>query len=222
MDAQDNQDIQGLDSDMTDDVVLVSCETEEPERISINKDVAKQSKLVAATLEMDPHTEEITLAYVSRDLLPHIVDYMNHHHNNPAGPISQPLKGPNLVDSGATEWDAKFIELPGVEPPREGEHADTFPRFRESSAIRMFVASNYMDITGLTELCGAKLGSLIINDHVNVRLASVGLPPQPEEEVDDESEPEEEEEEEEEEDEEEDDDEEEKVADEDVAMTADA
>jgi hypothetical protein len=185
-----NENIEGLDSDMTNDIILVSCENTDPVRMPVDREVASQSNLVKQALVSDKNAEEMVLGHVARDLLPLIVDYMKHHHNNPAGEVAQPLKGPNLTESGVSEWDTKFMELPGVAPPtaEESKDAPDNVAIRNSPALRLLDASNYMDIGPLTQLCGAKLGSLIINEHVNVRLHAVGLPPQPEDEFGDASE----------------------------------
>ena len=100
--------------------------------------------------------EQITIDVVSGDIfgmyprlhskcyLGLVVRYVEHYVSGAAiSVISKPLRGPDLLANGVTEWDSQFINLP------EGQLGD------------LVAAANYLSIPSLLDLCGAKIASII-------------------------------------------------------------
>jgi S-phase kinase-associated protein 1 len=123
---------------------LVSSDGEEFE---IKCEYAMQSKLVANMIEDQGGDESVPLPNVKSAILKKVIDYLNHHGENPgAEEIQKPLKSKNLVECGVSQWDADFV-------------ADT--NLTQEQLFEVILAANFMDIKSLLDLTCAKVASMI-------------------------------------------------------------
>lgn len=112
--------------------------------MEVPRQVAEMSVLVREMLADDDSDEspEIPLPNVQKETLAKIVEFCQHHVNDPMPEIEKPLKSQNLADS-VGEWDAQFIDVD------------------QSMLFSIILAANYMDLPSLLDLSCAKVASMI-------------------------------------------------------------
>jgi len=128
-----------LDDSGDDKLKLVS---QEEDKFPVAKKVALQSELVKTMVEGDKDEKEIPLPNVKGNVLKRVVDYMNHHADNPAKEIEKPLKSANMTEV-VSKWDAEFVDVD------------------QEMLFELILAANYMDIKPLLDLTCAKVASMI-------------------------------------------------------------
>ena len=105
--------------------------------------LAIESGLIKTMLDdQDNPDESIPLANIDEETLKQCFNFVEHHLNEPLGPIEKPLRSNNLADS-VPEWFSKFIDVD------------------LEKVYDIIAASNYLEIKPLIELGCAKVGSLM-------------------------------------------------------------
>eukprot|EP01006_Ploeotia_vitrea_P024250 TRINITY_DN5701_c0_g1_i1.p1 TRINITY_DN5701_c0_g1~~TRINITY_DN5701_c0_g1_i1.p1 ORF type:complete len:179 (+),score=14.69 TRINITY_DN5701_c0_g1_i1:83-619(+) len=106
--------------------------------------IAKLSKMVATGIEGtdENETPEITLNLVRSAPLAKIVEFLNHHAEEPVPELPKPLKTNQMKDA-VSEWYVNFLTM---------EHEPLF---------ELILAANFMDISPLLEMCCAAVACQI-------------------------------------------------------------
>ena len=117
-------------------------------KIEVSREVAEMSVLIKEMLaddddDDDAEVPEIPLPNVQRDILEKIVEFCNHHVNNPMAEIEKPLKSNNMAEVLDDAWDAEFIDLD------------------QPTLFNIILAANYLDLPSLLDLSCAKVASMI-------------------------------------------------------------
>ena len=118
---------------MINQIVLVS---KEGIKSSTSSLISNLSGLIYNVLQDYPENEEIPLPFVANELLVHILSFANHHNFTPPEPPKKPVVSSNLTD----EWDVTFID-----------------QFNEDQIIELVLATNYLDLKSLLDICLVKL-----------------------------------------------------------------
>merc|ERR1711879_1096939 len=130
----DDDGINGLDEPQQTTIMLVSS-GENPSKIEIQKEFARQSKLVQNILEGDADATEIQVKQVDGATLTLICNYLKHHKGK------EPAEMEKIVED---TWDARFVnELP------------------KRSLFQLIRGANYMDCKSLLHLGCAKVATMI-------------------------------------------------------------
>jgi S-phase kinase-associated protein 1 len=87
--------------------------------------------------------EEYPLPNVKSAILTKVIEYCNHHKDNPSEEITKPLRSANLAECNVSEWDIEFVNM------------------EKEILFELILAANYMDIKPLLELCCAKVASML-------------------------------------------------------------
>jgi len=127
------------------------------QKFTVSKSAAIQAGLLKTMSEGDKEAEEMPLPNVDAVVLEKVVQYMNHHVNNPAPEIEKPLKS-NKMKEVVSAWDADFIDGFVIEEKDENGQVvstDSKPLFD------IILAANYLDFTALLELGCAKVASMM-------------------------------------------------------------
>eukprot|EP00493_Phyllostaurus_siculus_P000128 UN00130 len=88
---KDEDGINGLDAEESTTIKLVSS-GENPQRIEIQKEYARQSKLVQNILEGDADATEIQVKQVDGQTLTLICNYLKHHKGKEPAEIAKPIR----------------------------------------------------------------------------------------------------------------------------------
>ena len=107
-------------------------------RVKVPVSGARLSLLIQAALSDDAAAEELTLNLTGHALT-RVADYMQHHQHGEAALVKSPLHSRDLQDHGADPWDVQFID-----------HGDE---------LELAEAAHYLDMTGLSHLCCAKIAA---------------------------------------------------------------
>mmetsp|Transcript_88207 Transcript_88207/g.285522 ORF Transcript_88207/g.285522 Transcript_88207/m.285522 type:complete len:730 (-) Transcript_88207:124-2313(-) len=86
--------------------------------------------------------EEIVVPF-NREVTAKVVAYLKHHQDEPASELQMPLQSKNLVDCGASAWDAKFVN----------EERDVL--------FDLSLAASLLEIPSLFILAGARLATTL-------------------------------------------------------------
>ena len=118
--------------------------TEEGTEVEIDTKIAEMSKLIKEILDGkdDDDDESIPIPNVKEATLTKVVEFCQHHLEDPLPEIEKPLKTNNLSDV-VPEFYGNYIDIE-VEPLYE-----------------LILAANYLDIRDLLELSCAKVASLM-------------------------------------------------------------
>ena len=82
--------------DASSENITLQLKPKDGNEITISREIAMQSELIKKMWEGDKTQTTIELPNVKSSILPKILNYMEHHHNNPAEPIEKPLKSLNM------------------------------------------------------------------------------------------------------------------------------
>ena len=131
-----------------DRVILIS---KEEARVEISRKAACQSKLMESMLLEEPENgEEIPLLEVPTNILHKVVEFLNHHMDDPMAEIKKPI--PNSkelkMDSIVGRWDADFIDA--MESDQE-------------TLFKVILAANFLEIEPLLDLGTTKVAVMIQN-----------------------------------------------------------
>merc|ERR1712079_913667 len=141
--AKDDDGMGGLDDDVATTIKLVSS-GENPQRIEIQKEYARQSKLVQNILEGDADATEIQVMQVDGQTLTLICNYLKHHKGKEPAEIAKPIRSVKMEKIVEDTWDARFVnELP------------------KRSLFQLILGANYMDCKSLLHLGCAKVATMI-------------------------------------------------------------
>jgi S-phase kinase-associated protein 1 len=104
--------------------------------------VASGNKLLNTMIDGDPKEKVFHLPNIKRAVLVKVVEYMVHHHNNPAKEIKKPIKSSNMAEI-VSVWDAAYVD---VDQPM---------------LFGLVLAANYLDYKDLLDLTCAKVAAMI-------------------------------------------------------------
>jgi len=135
---------EGLDADLEDKLVLVSCDEANAQEFPIDRKNAMMCNLVKSILEGDQEVERIEIKKVQADILEMVVRYLEHHKGKIPAEIAKPIRSVKMEKIVEDEWDAKFI--------------NSLPK---KTIFQVILAANYMDIKSLLHLGCAKIATLI-------------------------------------------------------------
>merc|ERR1719348_2374513 len=140
--AQEN--MGGLDEEVNDKLVLVSCDEQNQKEYPIERQSAMMCNLVKSIIEGDQGVTRIEIKKVQSDILELIVSYLEHHKGKVPAEIANPIRSVKMEKIVEDEWDAKFInDLP------------------KKTIFQIILGANYMDIKSLLHLGCAKIATLI-------------------------------------------------------------
>eukprot|EP00744_Colponema_vietnamica_P000921 GILI01001593.1.p1 GENE.GILI01001593.1~~GILI01001593.1.p1 ORF type:complete len:185 (-),score=75.24 GILI01001593.1:285-773(-) len=108
----------------------------------VESEVAMMSQLVKNMVEDSGVEEEIPLPGIKAEVLTKILEYLKHHHANPAREIQKPLQSPVFAEN-VGDWDAAYIDVD------------------QTMLYEVIMAANYLDIKSLLDLSCAKVASMI-------------------------------------------------------------
>jgi len=147
--------------DTTEEEQMLKLISSDGKVFELPKNVALQSVLVKTMSEGDKEAQDIPLPNVNSIVLDKVVQYLMHHVNNPAREIEKPLKSSDMKQVVST-WDAEFVDVD------------------QTLLFEIIVASNYMDIKPLLDLCCAKVASMMKGKTASAIRRTFGLPePEP-------------------------------------------
>jgi S-phase kinase-associated protein 1 len=135
--------------------------SKEGEAFEVKKEVAVMSELVKSMKDEDDEDEddedskptEIPLPNVKSDVLKKVIEFCEHHLQEPMTEIEKPLKSQNMADV-VQKWYADFVDLEQV------------------LLFELILAANYMDIKPLLDLTCATVASMIKGKTVSSRTIS--------------------------------------------------
>ena len=111
--------------------------------------MVKKSEVLKDMIEDTGGEGEIKIPNIDIKVLRKVIEYCEYYKDKEAPQINQPLTSKDLIENGASEWDVEFIDIESVE-----------------FLVDLIVASNFLDIKGLTDLGSAKMATLIKNKSV--------------------------------------------------------
>jgi len=142
MATEDNEEM-GLDDEPESEITLVSS-GDQPEKIKLSRDYAKQSKLVSNILEGDADATEIQVKQVDGETLRLIVNYLEHHKGKEPTEIAKPIRSVKMEKIVEDPWDADFIS-----------------GLAKRQLFQLILGANYMDCKSLLHLGCAKVATMI-------------------------------------------------------------
>lgn len=116
-------------------------------KFEVEEIVARKSQLLKNMIEDTGVEEEIYLPNVKSNPLKKIIEFCEHYRNNDPPEIEKPLPKNSLKEL-VDPWDEQFINIPSQE-----------------ELLELLLASNYLDIKSLIELCCAKVATMIKGNH---------------------------------------------------------
>merc|ERR550532_1132281 len=133
----------GLDEEVSDKLVLVSCD-ENAQEFPIDRKSAMMCNLVKSILEGDQEVQKIEIKKVTGEILELIVRYLEHHKGSAPAEIAKPIRSVKMEKIVEDEWDAKFIN-----------------KQAKRTIFQIILGANYMDIKSLLHLGCAKIATMI-------------------------------------------------------------
>ena len=113
-------------------------------KVEVPRPVAEMSVLIREMLadDDDDDTPEIPLPNVQKDILDKVVEFCQHHVNDPMADIEKPLRSQDMKEI-VGEWDAQYIDV------------------EQAMLFSIILAANYLDLPSLLDLSCAKVASMI-------------------------------------------------------------
>ena len=124
---------------MSEKVTLVP---EEGEGIEVEVDIAQMSVLVKSMIDDGGIEEEIPLPNVKRATLDKVIEFCQHHKEEPLGDIEKPLKTNNIKDVVAN-WYGEFVDT------------------EIEQLYEIILAANYLDVKPLLEVTCAAVAAMM-------------------------------------------------------------
>ncbi|KAJ0404285.1 hypothetical protein ATCC90586_001442 [Pythium insidiosum] len=124
----------------------VNLVSQDGEKFEVTAAVASVSQLVktmTAEEQDDDEVPDVPLPNVKGPVLAKVIEFCQHHHDNPMKEIEKPLRTNDIRDA-VSEWDADFVE-----------------KLDQEMLFELILAANYMDIKSLLDLTCAKVATLI-------------------------------------------------------------
>ena len=116
--------------------------TAEGEVVEVPKNIAMQSVLIRGIIEDSGIEDEIPLPQIKKPILEKIIQFCTHIEQNAPPEIDKPLRSNQLSDV-VNEYYAGFVDV------------------EQELLFELILASNFLDIKSLLELCCAKVASMI-------------------------------------------------------------
>ena len=113
------------------------------EKVVTDQRIKEFSVLIKNIVEDSGIQEEIPLVSVTKAILDKIIEYCQHHSYIVPPPIKKPIPTDKIEDAVSDPWDAEFIN-----------------GFEEDPLIDLTLASKYMDIKCVLDLCCGKIASM--------------------------------------------------------------
>ncbi|CEO99655.1 SKP1 component dimerization domain-containing protein [Plasmodiophora brassicae] len=110
----------------------------------IPRSIAVMSEFIKNAVTLDTGAHELTLKHVDEVVIRPVIVWMCHHSSNPSRAISRPLRSANIAEIVGL-WDANFLDSMPLE-----------------LTFKVLLAANYLGLQALTELCCAKVASLML------------------------------------------------------------
>jgi S-phase kinase-associated protein 1 len=148
------ENIKGLDEDFEDVLTLIS---RDEHRFSIPFRLIVVSDYLKHVFDADSSVQEIHLTHIESSTLKKIIDWIRYHEHIPPKNIPKPLPGLELKRI-VGNWDAEFMDCD------------------VDSVYELLLASNFLGIIPLLELCCAKIASLIVGKTSDKIKEAFGLP----------------------------------------------
>ena len=146
--------IKGLDEDFEDVLTLIS---RDGKCLSITRNLAKVSEYLKHVIDVDSSVQEIQLNQIDSIIIEKILEWIQYHEKIPPKSIPRPLPTPYL-ENIVGEWDADFIDC----------NLDT--------VYELLLASNFLGIISLLDLCCAKIAGSILGKTPEKIRETFGLP----------------------------------------------
>jgi len=134
----------GLDADIDDSLILVSCDDVNGKQFKIDRQSAMMCNLVKSIIEGDADAKTIEIKKVSTKILEFITEYLLHHKGKVPAEIAKPIRSVKMEKIVEDDWDAKFIN---------GKS--------KRDIFQIILGANYMDIKSLLHLGCAKIATMI-------------------------------------------------------------
>jgi len=134
----------GLDADLDDSLILVSCDDVNGQQFKIDRESAMMCNLVKSIIEGDADAKTIEIKKVSTNILKFITEYLLHHKGKVPAEIAKPIRSVKMEKIVEDEWDAKFINSKS-----------------KRDIFQIILGANYMDIKSLLHLGCAKIATMI-------------------------------------------------------------
>jgi len=134
----------GLDADLDDSLILVSCDDVNGKQFKIDRQSAMMCNLVKSIIEGDADAKTIEIKKVSTKILEFITEYLLHHKGKVPAEIAKPIRSVKMEKIVEDDWDAKFIN---------GKS--------KRDIFQIILGANYMDIKSLLHLGCAKIATMI-------------------------------------------------------------
>ncbi|KAK8807282.1 hypothetical protein WA158_004041 [Blastocystis sp. Blastoise] len=123
----------------SDNIKLKSIDGKE---FTVRKEVIFMSEYIKELVKDEEGEVVVPAVNIRGDILSKVIDFCEHHYNNPMPEIEKPLKSVNMKEN-TDEWDANFIEVD------------------DDTLSKIVIASNLLIIRSLLDLACAKYASLI-------------------------------------------------------------
>eukprot|EP00547_Thalassionema_nitzschioides_P000358 CAMPEP_0194199408 /NCGR_PEP_ID=MMETSP0156-20130528/438_1 /TAXON_ID=33649 /ORGANISM="Thalassionema nitzschioides, Strain L26-B" /LENGTH=169 /DNA_ID=CAMNT_0038924297 /DNA_START=74 /DNA_END=583 /DNA_ORIENTATION=- len=123
----------------------ISLVSKEGDSFEVSEDVAQMSELVKSLMEdndTEEETAEIPLRNVKATVLQKVIEFCQHHGEEPMTEIEKPLRSQKMADV-VQEWYANYVDVEQV------------------VLFELILAANYMDIKPLLDLACATVASMI-------------------------------------------------------------
>ncbi|CEL99351.1 unnamed protein product [Vitrella brassicaformis CCMP3155] len=127
---------------MAEDKPKIKLQSQQGDIYEADQQVACMSTLIKNMVEDSGSEDAIPLPNVKTAILQRVLQYCEHHKENPPEEIAKPLKSTNLAEV-VSEWDAEFVNV------------------EQEVLFELILAANYLDIKPLLDLTCAKVASMI-------------------------------------------------------------
>lgn len=131
------------------DITLIS---KEGEAFQVSRAVAKLSAYITnfhdeETLDnLEEDLPEMPVPEVSSPVLQQVIEFCNHHLQDPLPKLKRPVCSPNIAEQGASDWYVQFVAPMG-----------------EPDLYHLIMAANFMDIKPLFDLLCATIACSIFH-----------------------------------------------------------
>ena len=115
---------------------------EEGEFIEVEEDIATMSVLVKSMIDDSGNEEDIPLPNVKKHTLEKVIEFCQHHKEDPLQDIEKPLKTNNIKDV-VSPWYGEFVDV------------------KIEELYEIILAANYLDIKPLLEVTCAAVAAMM-------------------------------------------------------------
>ena len=115
---------------------------EEGEAIEVDEEIAVMSVLVKSMIDDAGADEDVPIPNVKKATLERVIEFCQHHKDEPLQEIEKPLKTNNIKDVVST-WYGEFVDV------------------KIEELYEIILAANYLDIKSLLELTCAAVAAMM-------------------------------------------------------------